>query len=164
MVFQKLRVICGDLSLAITCFELLLLFRADYDQMMLNPFVNTSGLIILGDQRYFIPRRPRTIFLDRILKLPLVLMYEITDPWLTAAVFDQLFRWGPDIKKIRLTRSVHKRGSYVIAGGKRFRAPGFASIQAWDPKDKFQTWILESSSATLKLIAEKRLCLFGWWI
>ena len=163
-VSKVLRIICGDLSVAITFFQLLLLFRSDFEFLQLNPFVNESGLIILNDQRYFIPRRPRTIFLDRILKLPFVMMYEITDPWVTAAAFDQLFRWGDGIKKIKLTRSVNKRGSYVIAGGKKFRAPGYAASYLGDPEERLKDWILEASSFLLRVIGERRLRVFGWWV
>ena len=113
---KYLHALSGDISILLLVFQLLIAIRNDFEFFRVNPFVNTSGLIILGDQKYYIPRRRITIILDTVIRLPLLLMYEITDPFMTWAVFDQLFRFGKDVKKTRLKKSINKRGSYVIHG------------------------------------------------
>ena len=104
------------------------------------------------------------IALDRVRKPPFVLLYEITDPWETAAVFDQLGRFGNDIRKVPLTRNINKRGSYVIVGGKKLRAPGYSALHGWDPVSSVKNFILDASFFLCKMISERRLCLFEWWI
>ena len=159
-----LRALCGDVSILLILFQLLIKIRDDIEFYRINPFVNTSGLIILGDQRYYIPRKKITIYLDTVLRLPLILVYEITDPFMTWAVWDHYFRPGHDLKKIKLKKSINKRGSYVIAGGKRIRGPGFMSIQAFDPASSLRDGCLSAAITILELISRKQLCLFGWWI
>ena len=101
-----LRALCGDVSILLILFQLLIKIRDDIEFYRINPFVSTSGLIILGDQRYYIPRKKITIYLDTVLRLPLILVYEITDPFMTWAVWDHVFRSGHDVKKIKLINAV----------------------------------------------------------
>ena len=80
---KYLHALSGDISILLLVFQLLIAIRNDFEFFRFNPFVNMSGLIILGDQKYYIPRRRITIILDTVIRLPLLLMYEITDPFMT---------------------------------------------------------------------------------